>query len=385
MESSANLNYITNLSVEESSGGWSGMNHHVYRQLKKGRSINVVQLVNPPYSFFDKAFSKLKRSVGFPGVFPAFTRSRLSRIAEYIEPRVNSNAELNFFHGSTSWIEYRSRLPYAMYLDACFGSYIDIYHDKAEFDSQQLHEVYRKETAFLEGATAVFFSSQWALDDAKKRYGLEGNNFSVAGLGGHLPGNFSGAEEIETQRPYFLFVSLDFVGKGGDLVIGAFTKLQDQFPDHVLKIVGQEPPETLYKNNPSIQYLGFIDKKIPQQVQQLTKLFSGAVSFLLPTSKDITPLVLIEAASVGCPAITIRRFGIPEIVKHMETGILLDAGNSLQRDLLDAMSLLCRDSQLRKRLGKNAITHVSQNFTWDRTGDIISEALNKLNHGYEPA
>ena len=44
-----------------------------------------------------------------------------------------------------------------------------------------------------------------------------------------------------------------------------------------------------------------------------------------PTRSDIAPLLLVEAAMFGCPAIASRAFAIPELVADGESGLLLDA------------------------------------------------------------
>jgi glycosyltransferase involved in cell wall biosynthesis len=374
----SHINYITNLSVEKSSGGWSGMNYHVYHQLRRNASINVIQSIDPEYSFFVKAFSKIKRQIGIPGIFPAFTQERLQKISALVDAKIDPKASLNFFHGSTPWLSFRSGLPYALYLDACFATYMEVYHDKRQFSTRQLNELYKKEASFLNEAGAVFFSSRWALHDARNRYGIEGANFHVAGLGGHLDlDNLPRTGVDEFSDPFFLFVGLDFFGKGGHIVVSAFEKLRQQFPLYSLKIVGQKPPDA-YLNRPGVEYLGVIDKSKPREFQQLASLFSCAVCFLLPTSKDITPLVLIEAGSVGCPVVSVKKFGIPEIVRHSVTGILLDLNGNPEEELLQAMLKICRDPSSLQNMRKEARKHIEENFTWNKTGEYICKTLNLI-------
>jgi len=44
-----------------------------------------------------------------------------------------------------------------------------------------------------------------------------------------------------------------------------------------------------------------------------------------PTRSDIAPLLLVEAALFGCPAIASRAFAIPELVADGRSGLLLGA------------------------------------------------------------
>ena len=226
-----------------------------------------------------------------------------------------------------------------------------------------------KEAEFLKKASCVFFSSNWALDDAKSIYRLGGENFYVAGLGGGLELENSRSEHTE---PYFLFIGGDFIGKGGEVTVEAFETVRKEFPQLSLKVAGQKPPE---KYKTIVQYEGRFNKSDNSQLYQLKKLFSDAFCFVLPTSKDMTPLVLVEASSAGCPVIATNSFGIPEIVKHNETGLLIDANMPLKEQLVNAMKQMISSKQLRERCINNAPSYIKQNFTWDRTGKIIGETL----------
>lgn len=363
------INYISNLAVSEFSGGWSGMNHHVYRQLKKCYDINLVDNVNPGYSLTGRILSKAYRAAHLRGEFPAFSPRRLNTIKEMVQTRLDSSASLNFYHGSTPWIHIYNTLPYSMYLDASFATYINVYHDASQFKSKQLSQLFNRESDFLSNARAVFFSSEWSLEDTKKHYHLDGSNFYVAGLGGGYENAEIGRSSIED---YFLFVGLDFKGKGGEKVLEAYKRVHAKFPHIKIKIVGQRPPSKhLYLK--SIEYIGFIDKKT--QERKLAKLFSEALGLLLPTTRDITPLVLIEAGSAGTPVVATNAFGIPEIVKHNITGILIDDDKFVTDRLAEAMLLLATDRQMGEQMGDNAIGHIKGNFTWNRTGSIICSTL----------
>lgn len=366
-----NINYITNLPVNEFSGGWSGMNHHIFLQLKKQFKISLVENINPVYSFTDKLVSKFYRSIGLKGKFTAFTANRLNLIKKETETKLNTEAVLNFYHGVTPWLHVENKLPYAIYLDACFATYIKVYHNQSDFSTRQLNELFRKETFFLNRAQAVFFSSDWAMDDAKKACGLNGNNFYVAGLGGgfELP-----LTQYKNKSHYFLFIATDFLGKGGDKVVGAFLEILKSNPGYKLIIAGEQPPKEFLKND-CVEYAGFLNKSIANEYQKLVTLFSNAFCFLLPTSKDMTPLVLLEAASSACPVIATNVYGISEIVKHNETGFLIDTGPQLKKNLAERMVQLCNNIELRNKMGAAAWQHVNKNFNWNKVGNFIYDKL----------
>ena len=370
------VNYISNISLNEVSGGWSGMNYHVCKELQRHFDVNILDPINPAFSLRSKLASKALRVLGLRGKFPAFTKERLVQIAREIRHNVERNpADIIFYHGSTSWIGYQNNTPYAMYLDACFATYINVYHNPNHFSKKQLAAVMESEIRFLGNASTVFFSSQWALEDTRKRYAMNGVNFVNAGLGGSISEN--GLDNSKNEELFFLFVGLDFIGKGGEILVRAFNNLRLRLPGYQLKIVGQSPPPEFLKM-PGIQYVGFLNKNIPSERSLLEQLFRTAIAFVLPTSKDMTPLVIVEAASAGCPVISVRNFGIPEMIVHMETGILIEPGIEMEVSLEKAMELIVADKELRQKMRRQTKAYITDHFDWNRTGEIISRRLIEL-------
>jgi len=365
------INYITNLDVDNYSGGWSGMNYNIYQQLSGKFHIHLLQKIDPPYILSEKIFSKAFRNAGMKGIFPAFTKRRLKQIKMQVESEIDNSCQLNFYHGVTPWLLVENKLPYAVYLDCCFWSYINVYHNSQQFSSRQLKNLFNKEADFLNNAKYVFFSSKWALQDAKTGYHLKGNNLFVAGLGGALT---SHAAKTHINNPYFLFVGLDFYGKGGDKVVDAFEIVRKQNSEFKLKIVGQEPPAK-YRSVANVEYAGIFDKSEAGDLRKLTELFTNAFCLVLPTTKDMTPLVIIEASAVGCPVIATNNFGIPEMIKHNETGLLLDAKLQLTQQLAIAMEEMIKNKDLRQKFIMNSPGYVRTNFTWERTGKIIGDKI----------
>jgi glycosyltransferase involved in cell wall biosynthesis len=68
-------------------------------------------------------------------------------------------------------------------------------------------------------------------------------------------------------------------------------------------------------------------------------------------------MALLEAMSWGLPAITTPVGGIPEVVTHNETGLLVDPGDVQQ--LTEALQSLIEDESLRLKLGSAARQRVT--------------------------
>lgn len=350
------------------------MNHNVYEQLLKKFDVHLIQRIDPPYAVTDKYLSKACKVLGIRRTFPAFTEQRLKRIKKEVLAKVDSGAAFNFYHGATPWLLTENKGPYATYLDCCFGSYIRVYHKQDTFSKSQLNWLFNREAAFLNAASCVFFSSRWALDDTIRIYKVAGTNFCVAGLGGGLD---AGTDHKNSNEQYFLFTGLDFFGKGGDVTVQAFSEVQKHHPSFKLKIVGEKPPES-FLSVPNVEYAGRFNKSHQPELDKLIHLFQNAFCFIHPTTRDMTPLVLVEAASAGVPSIATNSFGIPEIVKHNVTGLLVDASKPLREQLASAMIKMITNPKMSRRFSENAKVQVRDNFSWDKTGKTIHEKIKEF-------
>jgi glycosyltransferase involved in cell wall biosynthesis len=82
------------------------------------------------------------------------------------------------------------------------------------------------------------------------------------------------------------------------------------------------------------------------------------------------PTVLAEAAASGLPLIGSRIAGIPLIIEHERTGLLVPSGDVVA--LAAAMQRLVNDAELRYRLGALAFTK-AQDFAWPRIAEDFAE------------
>jgi glycosyltransferase involved in cell wall biosynthesis len=358
------LNYISNLDVRQDGGGWDGMNKNVYQQLSKFADINLIDAINPKVSLVERVVSKIKRNLGLAAAFPALNSARLSAIARLVEKNIKNDRALNFYHGSTPWILVKNKLPYACYLDAGFHTYLSVYHTGNNY---AVDWIIYLEKQFLENAKAVFFSSKWSLEQTKKNYALPGGNFHVAGLGGNLP---QPAElPIKKQGNRFVFVGLDFEGKGGPLVAAAFRKLSESIPEAQITFVGAAPPPDVVRI-PGVEYAGYLNKHKPEELKKFQTILSEAIALILPTSRDMTPLVIIEAGYYGCPAIASNAYGIPELIGNH--GYLCNVPVQVA-DLVKAMLVMIE----RKSDSQNIRNFYTNKFTWDASGEIIKTVLTR--------
>ena len=286
--------------------------------LRKRHEIAYIGPIDPPVGVWDRGVSKALRVCGLTGDFPAFAERRLVRIATEAARLTRSEAKLDFFHGFTPWTAIQPARPYVAWSDCAFDDYIDVFHDRTRFREHDLARISDAEGRWLRGAERVLFTSEWAAGRAARRHRLDPARVGVVGIFGEIEP--PGADAYD-GRPSFAFVSTDFTAKGGRVVLEAFARLRSQWPDAELTIVGAPPPGP---TPAGATYAGYLRKEAADEAARLREILASAAAIVHPTRRDIAPLLLVEAALFGTPAIASRRFAIPELVRDGETGWLLD-------------------------------------------------------------
>jgi len=132
--------------------------------------------------------------------------------------------------------------------------------------------------------------------------------------------------------------------KGVEYLLTALDRLKTE-PKPWLLIVGSRGLLNAVGKPFPIRELGYVESR-----EIMNLCFSAADLFVLPTLADNFPVTLLEALAAGTPPIAFDVGGVPDIVRHMETGYL--AAYKDAEDLARGIDLLLTDGGLRERLGR---------------------------------
>ncbi|SDM88458.1 spore coat protein SA [Bacillus sp. OK048] len=94
--------------------------------------------------------------------------------------------------------------------------------------------------------------------------------------------------------------------------------------------------------------------------------FQMADLLLVPSVAEPFGLVNVEAMAVGTPVIATNSGGIPEIIEHGKTGILIHPERVVDELTWQIVKLLSNPGQVIK-MGLDSALHVRANFTWEVT------------------
>lgn len=93
--------------------------------------------------------------------------------------------------------------------------------------------------------------------------------------------------------------------------------------------------------------------------------------FVLPSRKEGMPLALLEAMAAGLPVVATNVGGMPEVVTHGKTGLIVPPEDP--DSLAEAILSIASEPALRKRYGEAGRTHVNRHFSLDTMFDQTME------------
>jgi glycosyltransferase involved in cell wall biosynthesis len=152
--------------------------------------------------------------------------------------------------------------------------------------------------------------------------------------------------------------------KGQDLLLRALKQMTDRNIACQAVLVGGSGPD-LEQTKSLIAELG-LESSVTLHVDvphaEIPRFMAIADVLVLPSRAESFGLVLIEAGAAGVPVIATAVGGIPELVKHERTGILIPPESV---DLLrEAIERLMRDERLCAQISAEMRSHVLAYCTW---------------------
>jgi len=194
-------------------------------------------------------------------------------------------------------------------------------------------------------------------------------------MGITLPENSSGqrisdiaASHRVGAGPLLLFAGRLVIEKGVDDLIRSLPLLAERHPDATLIVAGEGQDRECLEN--LVNEHGLTDKvtfKGWVQPGDLPSYMAAADVFVGPSKqsgsgwREGLGLVFLEAMASGTPVVATRSGGIPDIVRHEETGLLVEENSPEQ--IAAAIERLHNDPDLAARLVANGSAMVNESYT----------------------
>ncbi|MGW5332622.1 glycogen synthase [Streptomyces bauhiniae] len=186
---------------------------------------------------------------------------------------------------------------------------------------------------------------------------------------------------IDPERPYVLFVGRITRQKGVPHLLRA---VRDIDPDTQVVLCAGAPdtPEIDREFRDRFQELSAVRAGvfwIPQMLPrtEVVQLLTHAAVFVCPSVYEPLGIVNLEAMACGTPVVASRVGGIPEVVDHGSTGLLVDTDGDFEGNLARALDSVLADPVAARRMGEAGRARAVGEFGWDavarRTAGLYEE------------
>jgi glycosyltransferase involved in cell wall biosynthesis len=147
--------------------------------------------------------------------------------------------------------------------------------------------------------------------------------------------------------------------KNHGVLIRAFAKIRDDFPEWDLLIAGEGGDREILEND--VKTLGLSGRvALPGAIKDTGKLYCESHLFCLPARWEGFPNVIAESFSHGLPAVGFAECaGTRDLIEDNVSG-LLAAGNGDADTLAQALSTLMADDNLRNEMGRKGLESMKQ-------------------------
>jgi alpha-maltose-1-phosphate synthase len=136
----------------------------------------------------------------------------------------------------------------------------------------------------------------------------------------------------------------------------------------------------------------WITQMVPEE--DLVALYSHAELFVCPSVYEPFGIINLEAMACGTPVVASAVGGIPEVVVHEKTGLLVPFApvgpadseprhpEQFARDLAQAINALLRQPAKRAAMGKAARERVEEHFSWRRIAEQTVQFYGEVIAGF---
>jgi glycosyltransferase involved in cell wall biosynthesis len=166
---------------------------------------------------------------------------------------------------------------------------------------------------------------------------------------------------------------------GPDILLRALAEVKKSVPDITLSMAGDGEMTASLKRlatelqlTQNVSFVGFIPN------ERMYSFLRRHHIMVMPSLVEGFGVASLEAAACGRPVIASNVGGVPEVVQDGRTGILVPPGD--HRRLAEAIVKLSGDAQLCRQMGQAGHRFVKENYSWEKSLDMMCSLYDKLIH-----
>jgi glycosyltransferase involved in cell wall biosynthesis len=362
------------LFVNENIGGHATVHHHVRTIATRRADIAVTIVDVPPPGFWRKVAAVAVPGLGRVDADLRPVRYQLAQsawVARQLPGWLADGFDVaHFYTHNTALLARRAlgRTPYVVTIDST-NAQSNLMHPAREptrFSSQSTRLVRPFERAVYARSQRVVANSEWCARSVAEDYGIAAEHVEVLPMGVPVPPHADRAQG--SGLPRVLFVGRTMERKGGFDLLRVHQQWLADRCELVLVTKDTVPPGR--------------NVTVVADVQpgdgQVDGLLATSALMVLPSRLDQWPNAVMEAMAQGVPPVVSNVGGMPEMVRHGESGVVL--ADREPETLRDAIAGLLDDPARRRELGAGARKRVEQDLDVERTANRLLDIVRNAAH-----
>ena len=175
---------------------------------------------------------------------------------------------------------------------------------------------------------------------------------------------------IAEDVPVIAFLGRLVMEKGLDVFADTIDLLRRRGVPHQVVVIGEGPAGDWFESRlPHAKFVGF------QGGENLARALASCDMLFNPSVTETFGNVTLEAMACGLPVVAARATGSASIVKHGQTGYLVEPGAIGL--FADDLEQYCRDPALRAAHGEAALAE-SSSYRWDAINQAVADTYLRL-------
>ncbi|PSB09472.1 glycosyltransferase family 1 protein [Pleurocapsa sp. CCALA 161] len=278
-----------------------------------------------------------------------------NKIKEKVRKRLADQRYICTFQTQSLFDASVPGIPHFVYTDHTYLAYLQY----PGFDSQNLPSQtwLEYEKSIYQNATFNFTMSSNISQSLIESYSCDPEKIACVYCGANVQAKRDEIfDDHRFSKQNILFVGVEWERKGGPVLVEAFKKVLETYPNATLTIVGCKPKLSI----PNCNIVG----RVP--IQDVKQFYQQASIFCLPTTLEPFGIVFLEAMAHKLPVIGSDLGAIPEFIIEGQNGYRVEPNNPQQ--LAQKIIELISHPEKCKIFGECGHKLFWNRYTWEKTG-----------------
>ena len=344
---------------------WSGTHYSVFKELSKRYDLVEYDYgIKKPYTFLTKLI--------YDKILHKYSTSSISsdKINKHYYNQIKKVINKNNLNKSFQFKLYPNidNVHSYVYVD-CLYCYLKYIYDNDieafkywDDDISKVEKELKHEEELLNKDNVTIFTMSRCLHDYLINIKKLSHN-KVFFVGGGINLKYTEVDFTKKNGKRFLFSGKNFERKNGPLVVEAFKKVKEKYPESELYISGCN----VDIKEENVHVLGLLN------FEHSSEYFKLCDYFVMPSIFEAYGLVFPEALSYGLPIIGRNAFEMPYFIKDGENGYILNSQNS--DELASLMIKMIENKEMSKFVLGNRKKYYDY-YSWSSVVDRMCEVIN---------